>query len=48
MIQLTLQTDMTKILFEMAKMMGKEAKLGDLNPQLRQGLGVGMSCAKWI
>jgi hypothetical protein len=48
MIQLTLQTDMTKILFEMAKMMGKEAKLGDLNPQLRQGLGVGMSCSQWI
>jgi hypothetical protein len=28
-------------MFEISKMMGKEGKMGDLNPLLRQGLGVG-------
>ena len=36
-----LQTDMTKLMFEIAKMTGKESKMGALNPLMRQGLGSG-------
>ena len=35
------QTDMTKLMFDIAKMAGKEGKMGVLNPLIRQGLGSG-------
>ncbi|ORY33403.1 hypothetical protein BCR39DRAFT_519852 [Naematelia encephala] len=34
-----IQTDMTKAAFGLAKMAGKESKMGVLNPLIRQGLG---------
>jgi NAD(P)-dependent dehydrogenase (short-subunit alcohol dehydrogenase family) len=36
-----IETDMTRGAFEMARMAGKEGRMGVLNPLLRQGLGVG-------
>lgn len=33
-----IQTDMTRAAFDIAKAMGKENKIGVLNPMLRQGL----------
>lgn len=33
-----IQTDMTRLVFEYAKATGKDARLGHLNPLLRQGL----------
>lgn len=38
---MTVKTDMTKLMFDLAKMAGKESKMGVLNPLMRQGLGVG-------
>ncbi|GFZ48747.1 hypothetical protein JCM24511_06496 [Saitozyma sp. JCM 24511] len=35
-----IETDMTRGAFEMARMAGKEGRMGVLNPLLRQGLGV--------
>jgi hypothetical protein len=32
---------MTKLMFDIAKMAGKEGKMGVLNPLIRQGLGSG-------
>ena len=34
-----IQTDMTRWMFDLAKAVGKEDRMGSLNPLLRQGLG---------
>jgi hypothetical protein len=38
---------MTRAAFELAKMTGKEGKMGVLNPLLRQGIGAGTSRASF-
>jgi len=39
---------MTKLMFDIAKMAGKEGKMGVLNPLIRQGLGSGQySFIRW-